>query len=241
MRFEVMKDREELGFVGSLMEMPLLKGVSRSVLEQLLGRKRLIFGKYAEGDSVLAQGDRMECITFLLNGSVKLRSVEGDGSIVIGQTIDAPAVIGPEFLFGLSTCQPYDVAAASQCGVLQLPKGEYCELLTADRVFMFNYLNMVCSMAQRPRLMLKGCAPSAAATRLMLWVQSFVQPGAKDISVRSSDGETGLHTLLGISQPTWRGLMERLVAEDVIASATPIEVVFKGGKTARRGVRQYTR
>lgn len=228
-----MIDKEETSFINSLLHLPLLNGASRPVIEQFVGRNRLVFSKYQAGETIFHPATPCTHVNFLLNGTVRLVSAAAGGDITVEQTLEAPQVIGAEYLFGLSTLLPYGVEALGACGMLQLPKDDYRALLNSDNVFQINYLNMLCSMVQRGRLILASASAASAPVRLILWVQSLTQPGARQISVKCNADGPELHSLMGISASAWRQTMEKMLAQGLLTEASPHCITFDGNQLRR--------
>ena len=134
-----------------LMELPLFRGVSRERIARTAGEAKFHFLKYPEGETIVSGGTPCRHITFVISGSVRSTIVNANGRFSVGQTLKAPAVISPDFLFGRATEFPGTVTALEPTGILQISKADYMKILYSDEVFMFNFLNTLSVNAQKSR------------------------------------------------------------------------------------------
>lgn len=197
----------------TLQQLPLLKGASQARLEEVVGRMKLHFFKGAEGENVINTGQTCASLVFVLSGSVRLTLAAGDGEFEVSQTLAAPQLISPDCLFGYDTTYPCRVEALTAASFMEINKEDFRRMLAMDPVFLFNYLNTVCTGAQRGRHGLMSIAAGSATERLAYWVATLTQPGATDIVIRSTGRE--LHSVLGISAAGMRTAVERLAPRAV--------------------------
>lgn len=166
-----------------LMELPLFKGVSQTRMAQIVGGTKFHFLKYPAGETVLAAGDKCDHVTFILSGSVRSVIVNHNGRFSVGQTLTAPNVISPNFLFGKVTTYPYTVTAIDSVSVLQISKSDYINILNEDHVFLFNYLNVLSMNAQKGIEGILSLTTAAVDQRIAFWISALTQTGGTDIKL----------------------------------------------------------
>ena len=132
-----------------LMNLPLFRGASHTRLAQTVGEAKFHFLKYPAGETIIRAGDSCTHLTFVISGSVRSTIVNNTGRFAVGQTLTAPAVIAPDFLFGRTTSYPCTVDALETTGILKISKSDYIRILYSDQVYMFNYLNTLSVNAQK--------------------------------------------------------------------------------------------
>lgn len=193
-----------------LAELPLLRGASPQRLSEVCGQMKIRFSKAGVEDEICRAGNVCNGLVFILSGSVRLeQTLDHFG---IEQTLEAPQVIAPENLFGLSTTFPCTVKALTSVSYMEISKEDYRRMLTMDSVFLFNYLNMLSARAQRSRLGLFSIAEAGnAQDRVTRWIEAMVRQGAKDIVIRGIRREP--NQLFGISISSMRSVAEKLGAE----------------------------
>lgn len=166
-----------------LMELPLFKGVSHSRMAHIVGEAKFHFLKYPAGETVLAAGDKCDHVTFILSGSVRSVIVNHNGRFSVGQTLTAPNVISPNFLFGKVTTYPYTVTAIDSVSVLKISKNDYINILNNDQVFLFNYLNVLSMNAQKGIEGILSLTTAAVDQRIAFWISALTQTGGTDIKL----------------------------------------------------------
>ena len=96
-----------------LMGLPLFNGVSRERISEVVGRAPFHFLKYLEGEKVIEPGEACTHIKFVISGAVRSTITSPNGRFQVSQTLQAPNVIAPEFLFGRNTSYPAEVVAVA--------------------------------------------------------------------------------------------------------------------------------
>ena len=89
-----------------LMGLPLFKGVSHEKISELVGMAKFHFLKYLPNEIILNAGDQCTHIKFIISGKARLTIANSDDRFKVSQTLEAPNVIAPEFLFGRAPFYP---------------------------------------------------------------------------------------------------------------------------------------
>lgn len=166
-----------------LMELPLFRGVSRDTMKRIVGMVKFHFLKYPTGAVVVKEHAPCTHITFVISGSVRLTTSNNNRRLSVSQTLKAPDVIAPDFLFGRATFYPCRVVALEPSGVLQISKADYLKILNADPVFMFNYLNIISMNAQKSVVGLMSLTSGTLEERIAFWVIALTQSSGENISI----------------------------------------------------------
>ena len=164
-----------------LMDLPLFRGVSHTRLAQVVGEAKFHFLKYPEGETLIRAGEPCAHITFIISGSVRSTIVNANGRFAVGQTLTAPDVIAPDFLFGRITAYPGNVTALTPTGILKIAKADYLKILNTDPVFMLNYLNTLSVNAQKALEGIMSLTTGNLDERIAFWIAALTQPGGTDI------------------------------------------------------------
>lgn len=180
-----------------LLQLPLIKGVSPSRLTEMVGRLKIHFFKATDGESVVSAGSECKSLIFVLSGSVRLTMQCGNGDFAISYTLEAPQVISPDCLFGIDTHYPCGVTAIGDAGLMEIRKEDFRQMMALDPVFLFNYLNRICTGSQRGRSGLASIAAGSASERLAYWITTLTQPGSRNIEITSRTRE--LHSIVGLT------------------------------------------
>lgn len=202
-----------------LMSLPLFHGVSLEKISCIVENTKFHFLKYDKGQTIIHSGDACTHIKFIISGSVKSTINNVDNDFSVSQTLDAPDVITPDFLFGRTTTYPCSVTALENTGILQISKADYITLLSTDKIFMFNFLNMLSSNSQK-------AFDGAAATNsnnikhhIAFRIIALTQSRGRNISLSCKN----MPKLFGCTQNQLNTTLESLKQQRII-DFTPTEI-----------------
>ncbi|MBD5182865.1 MAG: Crp/Fnr family transcriptional regulator [Bacteroidales bacterium] len=165
----------------TLMELPLFRGISYEGVAKTVETNKFHFLKFPAGEVIARKGDAYEHITFVINGAVRSTKDNEAHTFTISQTFEAPAVLAPDFLYGLRREWPATVMALTDCSILKISKADFTSMLYSDKVFMFNYLNMLSVNAQKALDGMLSLTKASLEERIAFWVTTLTQPQGKDI------------------------------------------------------------
>ena len=185
-----------------LMDLPLFQGVSRDKLSELIEKTPFHFLKFGDGEEIVAVGGACTHVKFIISGEVRMEIPCRNLRVRVGETLAAPNVFGHDYLFGRRTEYPYDVYSRGDCGILQISKPDFINILQSDNIFLFNILNMLSRNSQNN---VEGFA---------FFVVSLTQHNAKDI--RLTYKQKDLCALLGIQRSSFINAMDKMKEMGVI-------------------------
>lgn len=221
----------------ALSALPLFQGVTRERMAQTVGETRFHFLKYSDGDIIANAGDQCTHVIFILTGQARITIANSDERFRILQTLTAPDVVSPDFLFGPSTIYPGDVVAIGEVSVVRLSKAEYMKVLISDHIFMFNFLNYLSRNAQKCVDGVLAMTNGSIEERIAMWVIALTQPTSSDIKIQCKNRD--LYAMLGVQRSSFIAALDRMVAIGAIAySAADICVLDRRAMLAimRNGV-----
>ncbi len=198
----------------SLLTLPLFKGLSYTRLSEIVGNTPLAFLKYLPNEPVLAAGDPCTHLKFILSGNVRMTISNSTDRFRVAQTLTGPAVISPDFLFGRNTIYPGSVKAIDTVSIMQIEKTDLVRLLQTDEIFIFNYLNMLSTNAQKAVDGIIALTSGSLEERIAYWIIALTQLGAEDIvlSARQRD----LYTLFNVQRSTFIATLDSLKSQGII-------------------------
>lgn len=197
-----------------LMELPLFRGVSRDRIAKTVGTVKFHFLKYLPGETVVEAGTTCTHIKFVISGSVRSSIVNPDGRFKVSQTLAAPEVIAPDYLFGRATVYPCQVKAVETTGILQIAKADYMKILYSDEVFMFNYLNLLSMNAQKSVSGVLAITTGSIEERIAFWIVALTQPGGKDIELECRRRD--LYAFFGVQRSSFTATLEDMKARGLL-------------------------
>ncbi len=184
-----------------LMGLPLFNGVSRERISEVVGMAKFHFLKFHPNETILNAGDQCTNIMFVVSGKARLNTVNSDGRFTVSQTIEAPDVIAPEFLFGSDTTYPCSATAAGETGILQISKADYLKILNLDQIFLFNFLNILSMTAQKATKGILAVTTGNLEERIAFWIVALTQRSGKDITLTCRQRD--LYSLFGVTRSSF--------------------------------------
>lgn len=106
----------------NLMGLPLFNGVSYNRISEIVGGTRLAFLKFLPGEKIVMAGDPCTRLMFVIGGKVRLSIRNSSDRFIVSQTLEAPSVISPDFLFGRNTLFPASVTAIDTVSIMEIEK-----------------------------------------------------------------------------------------------------------------------
>lgn len=207
-----------------LMGLPLMSGVSLDRMAKTLGNTKLHFLKYTPGEVIFNEGERCHDIAFIISGSVNIEITNRDGRFSVSQTISAPDVISPDFLFGKITTYPGTVTSADTVSVLRIAKNDYISILNSDPVFLFNYLNLLSMNAQKAVEGILAVSTGDIPERIAFWISALTQPGSTNISMECRQRD--LVALFGVPRTSLKAALDDMTERGLIEySPSRIKVI----------------
>lgn len=197
-----------------MMKLPLFQGASHEQIELLVEKLPFHFLTYNDGEKLIEAGDECDYLRFVVSGSVKIVTNSKVARVSVSQVIESPNVIGPDYLFGRHTCYPYDVFAVGKCGILQLRKSDYINILQADKVFLFNILNFLSRNTQNHVISSLSRSCGLVAERLAALIVSLTAAHSRCIKLNFNLRD--LCALLGTRRATLTRTLHDLNEQGVI-------------------------
>lgn len=197
-----------------LADIPLFRGVTHERIAQIVGTTRFHFLKYSAGETIVSAGEACTHIMFVIAGKVRVSIINSDERFQIAQTLEAPDVISPDFLFGSSTIYPGTVVAEDAVSIVRVSKADYIKILSSDEIFLFNFMNYLSMNAQKCVEGVLAMTSGSIEERLAMWVVAMTQPTARDITITCRQRD--LYSMFGVQRSSYMAAIERMVEKGII-------------------------
>lgn len=206
------------------MQLPLFQGVSTQQISALIEKMPFHFLKFSDGESIVSEGDNCTHVRFVVSGKVRVSMQFNNLQVAVEQTLEAPNVLGPDYLFGLDTIYPFNVKAMGECGIMQLRKADYITMLQTDKVFLFNILNYLSRNSQRFTAGLLAMKQGSVTERIALLISILTTQLSSEVSF--SFLQKDLCSLLGTQRATLIHALDILQKEGIVNyTTTQINVI----------------
>jgi CRP-like cAMP-binding protein len=207
----------------TLMEMPLFHGVSYQKLSEIIGKHRFHFLKYTDKERIISADDPCTHLSTIVSGSVRATIESTDQKVKVSQTLEAPEIISPEFFFGPSTRYPATITANGTCGIMQIEKKDYIEIIKSDTILLFNFLNILSMNAQRATNGVLAITSGDLRKRIAYWIVALTQRNGKDIKMECRQRD--LYSVFGVPRQSLTAALAEMKAADLLDfTASGIEV-----------------
>ena len=187
--------KREASIFNLLLELPLFQGLSSVDLNEIVAHAHFDFTKTSEQTTLIREGESCSDIVFLLHGTVMAERGASNGNYRVREFLHAPAVIGPEHLFGLSPYHDTSYTTQTPCSLFTLSKNEVLKISRQFLVFHLNLLNLLSTRLWRQQRQLWHQSPASVRELIVRFFQSHCQypAGEKTFIMRMEDPAREIH------------------------------------------------
>lgn len=198
----------------TLMQMPLFHGVSYSKLSEILGKHRFHFLKYTDKEKIISAGDTCTHLSTVVSGKVRVTVSSADQRVKVSQTLESPEPISPDFFFGKTTRYPASVVAIGTCGIMQIEKKDYIDIINSDSVFLFNFLNILSMNAQLSTDGVLALTSGDLRKRIAYWIVALTQRNGKDITMECRQRD--LYSVFGVPRQSLTAALDEMKSAGMV-------------------------
>ena len=116
----------------TLLQLPLFQGLAQEDFTNILGKVKLSFTKHKAGEVIVKAGDTCSQLIFVLKGEISSCTSSANTSYSFTEYFQAPYVIEPQSLFGMSTSYVSAYTAQTETHTVSISKAfvmsELCNL-----------------------------------------------------------------------------------------------------------------
>ena len=127
-----------------LKDMPLFIGLSRKDLEEAIKLIHYNRKHYKKGAAIASEGTPCESLFFISEGWIRIVTESDNHAYRLEETMQAPAIIEPDKLFGMTTSFHSTYIAHTTCEVMEMSKDEIMKLMEHYLIVRLNLLNIIC-------------------------------------------------------------------------------------------------
>ncbi len=207
-----------------LLQLPVFQGITPESVQSLIEKIPFHFIKRGVGEEVVGVGKRCSHLIFLISGRVEHRFAFEHYDLTFVQTLNSPAVLGIDTLFGPDTHYHFSAAAIEPCGLLQVPKADFITMLQKEKVILFNTLNMLSSPKQRFISTLETTRETRVEQRLHTLLKVLSLPTSSN---RQMVGKMShLSQILSTNAASLSQAIDQLVASGQIEIISPTQIHY---------------
>lgn len=163
---------------------------------------------------------------FVIGGKVRLSIRNSSDRFIVSQTLEAPSVISPDFLFGRNTLFPASVTAIDTVSIMEIEKNDFISIIRSDEVCLFNYLNFISTNAQKAIDGVVALTSGSLEERIAFWIIALTQRDAKDIVLACRQRD--LYSLFGVQRSSFINTLDSMKERGLIDyGPTEIRVISR--------------
>lgn len=155
-----------------LYDFSLFAEADRNRIDRLLQQSANRITAYHEGDLIALQGDPCRSLMLLCSGSVSARMTHDEGKEIVIETLHAPEILAPAFLYGSENHFPVSLFAATDCRVWFISREVFLEMMEADRTVLRRFLENISDRSVFLSRKLNEFALQSLPTRILSYLKT---------------------------------------------------------------------
>lgn len=133
-----------------LTKCPLFRGLNEDKIKSLIGADGdYTIAKYKDGESIALRGTAYSGLMIVLEGCARGEISYSSGEREVIDTIEAPQLITPSFIFGSYNKLPIDITADGDVTIMTLHRGYLFEIMQSDILIMSNFIDIISNRANK--------------------------------------------------------------------------------------------
>lgn len=131
-----------------LIKAPLFNGCNRLQVEKFLSTTYYRLRRRTADYYVAHMGDTYNDIIILIEGCVYTSMINNDKEVII-ETLTAPLILAPAFVYGEVNSFPVNIITKTDCTFLFIDKSAFLNLLHQDTTLMTNFIKILSDRCYR--------------------------------------------------------------------------------------------
>lgn len=127
---------------------PLFLGMTQGELDEVMKKMHLALHHHKKGSVIVSEGDECQGLVLLTEGWIEIDTFADNRSYRMTELVQAPQIIEPDKLFGLTRNYRSTYTAYTTCMSLIISKEEIAWLITNHMIARINLMNIICRKAQ---------------------------------------------------------------------------------------------
>lgn len=186
-----------------LQELPLFQGLNMSDMNEIVAKVRFDFQQLPDEETIALQTSYCKKLIFILKGQVRVEYIDPDNRFRFSEHIEAPAVLEPQNLFGMSQRYQRTYICESACHTLTIDRSQFLGVMMNYPIIKANMLNFICNRLQRANLKIVRFSHENAESKFRQLIHNYsINPrGKKHIyATMDSLAEMFCETRLNVSK-----------------------------------------
>jgi len=192
---------------------PICMHIPVSEREKFLNDINYTIKFFGKEEWIAQHGELVDALYILLKGSVKTEMISNSGTILTIETIEAPNLLAPAFLFAVNNRFPVDVVAIEDCEIILISKDSIMKQLTCNEAFLQGFMtfnsNRVNLLSERSKLL---------STRTIKGkIAHYLLARTDDMHFTLDKTQTELAEYFGVTRPSLSRSLSEMIEEGIIS------------------------
>lgn len=154
-----------------IFDFPLFKGCNRPLLQALLDSTDSRLTQYAPGHLLALQDSPCRSLLLLCSGSLTACMTNAEGKELKIETLKAPEVLAPAFVYGSENRFPVTLKAETACAVWSLSRERFLDIMEQDAAVLRNFLRLISDRSLFLSRKLNEFALQSLSTRVLSFLK----------------------------------------------------------------------
>ena len=195
-----------MGRFYEIYDFPLFAGGDRKVIDNFLKDSPGKISSYRKGGMVVMQGDPCRSLMLLSQGSLSARMTNTDGKEITIETLKAPEILAPAFIYGGENRFPVTLTAEEDSIVWSLSRENFLELMEEEPHVLHEFLRNISDRSVFLSRKLNEFALQSLSTRIV----SYLKYNGKISNIQE------LAFIMGVARPSLSRTLSSMVEQGIV-------------------------
>ncbi|WP_300704329.1 Crp/Fnr family transcriptional regulator [Bacteroides sp.] len=189
-----------------LLKMQPFQGITEEQLLPLILAPEHTCRVYKPSDFIAMQGEIYRSLFILCSGSVRTQMVNAEGKQLTIETLKAPQLLAPAFIFSSENRFPVNIEAKESCEILVVNKTVFLDFMHQHPIVMHNFLQLVSNRTLFLSKKLNAFALQSLKSRILNYLRMH----------GSILNQQEVAQILGVARPSLARALSELANENCI-------------------------
>lgn len=189
-----------------LLKMQPFQGITEEQLLPLILAPEHACKVYKPSDFIAMQGEIYRSLFILCSGSVRTQMVNAEGKQLTIETLKAPQLLAPAFIFSSENRFPVNIEAKESCEILVVNKTVFLDFMHQHPIVMHNFLQLVSNRTLFLSKKLNAFALQSLKSRILNYLRMH----------GSILNQQEVAQILGVARPSLARALSELANENCI-------------------------
>lgn len=178
----------------------------RKIIDNFLKNSPGKISSFRKGDIVVLQGDPCRSLMLLCQGSLSARMTNTDGKEITIETLKAPEILAPAFIYGSENRFPVTLTAEEDCIIWSLSRDNFLELMEEEPHVLREFLRNISDRSVFLSRKLNEFALQSLSTRIV----SYLKYNGKISNIQE------LAFIMGVARPSLSRTLSSMVEQGIL-------------------------